>query len=343
MKSFLTLTLFRRVVQLFSFVVLVYGSLFLTTFYIEDKFTQALPALSCAYDKESSDYCALIPLQHQMDHGVAGYFDGTRDVMSGLMPTIVTLATFLILIVIFNKAFCGWTCPLGFFQEIVHAIGDKLGIKRFYTLSGETLRKVRPVKWLMLAFLVFIFPLLTGLGFLGHEFGDPFCKICPSRILTTLAVGDTSQFYIDNASTGYMVLSIIADLLFGIMIALALTIKQPFCRICPMLALQSVFKKFGLFRLVKHGSSSCDGCGHCAKVCPMDIIEIQKVQEKPTNITYSDCTLCGQCVEFCPDDDVLQLKYAGVPVFKSSKEYFKKRNKDHRNYERTTWVEGSKK
>ena len=66
MKSFMTLTWLRRVVQLFSFVVLVYGSLFLTTFYSEDKLTQALPSLACAYDKEGGDYCTLIPLQHHL-------------------------------------------------------------------------------------------------------------------------------------------------------------------------------------------------------------------------------------------------------------------------------------
>lgn len=339
MEKFLTLTWFRRVVQFFMFVVMVYGSLFLTTFYSEDKFTQSLPALSCAYDKQSADYCTLIPLQHQMDHRVSGVLTGDVGLMAGLMGTVVTLATFIVLIVILNKAFCGWVCPLGFFQEMVHALGNKLGFKRFYTLSAATLKKVRPIKWLMLAFLVFIFPLLTGLGFLGHEFGDPFCKICPSRILTTLAVGDASQLYVDNSSSGYMALSIIADLLFGLMIAMAFVIKQPFCRICPMLALQAVFKKLGLLRLVKNGSSSCDNCGLCAKVCPTDIVEIGQVAHKPTNITYADCTLCGACVEFCPDDNVLQLQYAGFPVFKSSKEYFKKRNKDQKNWEKVVWAD----
>ena len=145
------------------------------------------------------------------------------------------------------------------------------------------------------------------------------------------------QAYLRERSS--MAFSSFADLLFGLMIAMALTIKQPFCRICPMLALQAVFKKVGLFRLVKNGSSSCEKCGLCAKVCPTDIFEIQDVVHKPTNITFADCTLCGMCVEFCPDDDVMQLQYAGFPVFKSSKDYFKKRNKDQRGWEKTTWAE----
>jgi formate hydrogenlyase subunit 6/NADH:ubiquinone oxidoreductase subunit I len=58
----------------------------------------------------------------------------------------------------------------------------------------------------------------------------------------------------------------------------------------------------------------------------MDIYEIQQSAENK-NITFSDCTLCGRCVEFCPDDDVLKLKYGPLTAFSSSKDYFKKRNK----------------
>lgn len=326
MDKLLTLTALRRVSQLFFFVVLVYGSLFMTTFYSEDKLTGALPSLSCAYDQDGGDYCVLIPLQHQMDHRVAGVIDGTSSAMAGLMGTAITLVTFFILIVILNKAFCGWTCPLGFFQEVISMIGTKLKIKQVDSLSFAVVKKTRLIKWFIFVFFIFIFPVLTGLGFLGHEFGDAFCRICPSRILTTLAVGDTSQIVVDNASAGYMTFSIFADLLFGLMIALALFIKQPFCRICPMLPMQAVFKKFGLFRLVKNGSSKCDTCSSCVSACPMDIYEIQAPVVNQ-NITFTDCTLCGKCVEFCPHDDIMALKFAPMPVFSSSKPYFKKRVK----------------
>lgn len=338
MDRFLTLTALRRVTQVFFFAILVYGSLFLTTFYSQDKFTQAWPSLTCAYDKQGGDYCVLIPLQHQMDHRVSGVLDGSIDPLMGLMGTAITIATFFILIVFLNKAFCGWTCPLGFFQEMISMIGTKLGIKQVKSLSKETLKKVRPIKWLIFVFLIFVFPVMTGLGFLGHEFGDAFCRVCPSRILTTLAVGDTTQLTVNNVSTGYMTFSIIADLLFGLMIALALFVKQPFCRICPILPMQTVFKKFSLFRLMKNGSSKCDTCSNCVSACPMDIFEIQHTTEKNTNITFADCTLCGRCVEFCPHDDVMSLKYAPFTVFSSSKNYFKKRNKQNLKWSRETWV-----
>lgn len=326
-EKLLTVTALRRTVQLFAFVFFVYGAYIFNTFYTGDKLTQALPALSCAYDKQGGDFCALVPLQHQIDHRLSGVFVGTVDFMSGVVPTLITLVTVAILVVVLSKAFCGWMCPLGFFQEVVNMIGKKLGFKQTETLSLEATKKFTAIKWAILLFFVLIFPLLTGLGFLSHAWGAPYCSICPSRILTTLLTGDASQVYVSTAGASYFALSLIADLLFGLMVALALFVRQPFCRICPILPLQGAFKKIGLLRLVKSSSSHCEGCGQCVKACPMDIHSLCNSVERQKNITSTDCTLCARCVEFCPHDGVLGIKYAPFTLFGSSKDYFKKRIK----------------
>jgi formate hydrogenlyase subunit 6/NADH:ubiquinone oxidoreductase subunit I len=194
--------------------------------------------------------------------------------------------------------------------------------------------RIRPVKWFMLLVLVFGFPLLTGMGMLNHDFGDPFCRICPSRILTTLATGETNQLVVDTANATTIFFSLLADFMFGLMIALAMTVRQPFCRICPMLAMHAVFRKIGLLKLVKNGTPRCEKCGLCAKACPMDIREIHTDMEK-RDVTFEDCTLCGRCVEFCPDEKALQLKYAFVPVFSSSPAYFKGRKKAQTQWEKS--------
>lgn len=326
MDKLLTLTALRRVVQLTAFLFFVYGAMVFTTFYTDDKLTQALPALSCAYDQSGGDYCTLIPLQHQMDHRVSSIFSQGEKVIPALMGTLITVGTVALLILILNKAFCGWLCPLGFFQETVGMIGTKLGLTQLGSLTRDTVNKIRPIKWFIFLFLVLIFPLLTGIGLLGHEWGAPYCSICPSRIMTTLAVGDMSQVYISQAGWGYFALSLIADLLFGLMVSLALFVRQPFCRICPILPMQTLFKKIGLLRLVKNGNSHCDTCSSCVKACPMDIYEIQD-QAENKNITHTDCTLCGRCVEFCPHDGVMSFKYGPLTLYSSSKEGFKKRTK----------------
>ncbi|MBT3046584.1 MAG: 4Fe-4S binding protein [Candidatus Thiodiazotropha sp.] len=334
MSGVINLSVLRKLVQIGAFVFFVYGGL-VTGYYLEDKISRSLPALSCAYDHQGADLCTLIPIQHQMDHRLGETIASGGNLMMGIMPTLITLGTFLILFVLLNKAFCGWICPLGTFQEILQIIGQKLGLRRHESLSEGMVKRIRPVKWFILLLLVFAFPLLTGMGMLNHDLGDPFCRICPSRILTTLATGDSSQIYLDTANATTIVTSLLADFLFGLMIALALTVRQPFCRICPMLAMHAVFRKIGLLRLVKNATPRCDRCALCAKACPMDIREIHTDMES-RNVTFEDCTLCGRCVEFCPDQDVLQLKYTRFPVFSSSPQYFKKRKN-----QQTQWEKGN--
>ncbi len=332
MLNAFNLSLLRKLVQLAAFLFLVYGSV-IVGFYSADKLSGTFPALSCAYDMQNADYCTLIPFQHQMDHRLGMALAAGSDILQALMPTLISFATFLLMFVVLNKAFCGWICPLGFFQEVLSLIGQKLGLQRIESLPEPLVQKLRPLKWVILLLLVFGFPLLAGMGLVGHELGSPYCSICPSRILTSMATGDTNQLYLDSSSSGYFVLSFIANLLFGLMVAWGLFVRQPFCRICPMLALHAAFRKLGLVRLVKNAKPRCDKCGLCAKACPMDIREIHTEMEK-RDVMFADCTLCGRCVEFCPDKDVLQMKYTVVPLLKADPAYFKKRKKSQSNWEK---------
>jgi len=332
MLNTFNLSLLRKLVQLGAFVFLVYGSV-IVGFYSADKISGALPALSCAYDMQNADYCTLIPFQHQMDHRVGAVLAAGGSVVAAILPSLITLGTFLLLFVVLNKAFCGWICPLGFFQEVLSMIGQKLGLNRIESLPEGVVERIRPLKWVILLMLVFVLPLLTGLGIAGHEAGDPFCKICPSRIMTTLATGSTDQLYVDTSTWGYMLLSVIANFMFGLIIIWGLFVRQPFCRICPLLALHAVFRKIGLVRLVKNAKPRCEKCGLCAKACPMDIREIHTEMDKK-NVLFPDCTLCGRCVEFCPDKGVLQLKYTFVPLLKADPAYFKKRKKAQTQWEK---------
>lgn len=336
---FLTnLSLIRKLVQTAVVLFLVFGASIVGV-YTADKITGAFPALACAYDSQTADICVLLPIQRQSGRYIGNAILGDASLWNGLLTVGLTLSTFLILFVLLNKAFCAWACPLGFFQELLATLGQKLGLRQADSLPEKAVKRTRPAKWFMLAILVFGLPIIGGLGFSSAGFANSatFCNVCPSRFLTSLATGDLSQFYVNLSNPGMMFWSGLGVFLFGLIITLGMTMRQPFCRICPMLALHAAFRKVGLVRLYKKATPRCTKCGLCAKACPMDIGEIHTEMHK-RDVTFADCTLCGRCVEFCPDKDVLQIRYAGLPVFSSSSAYFKKRKKAQLDWEKIRFL-----
>jgi ferredoxin-type protein NapH len=184
---------------------------------------------------------------------------------------------------------------------------------------------VRPVKWLLLLALVFVMPLLAGLGVTPHSLGNPYCDICPSRIATTLLTGSTEQLAIRSNDAVGFTLGAIANTLIGFVLVGALAMRQPFCRICPMLSFNALFQRLSPMRLVKKSSESCGKCSICSDACPMDIKEIS--EESGRKAYHEDCTLCGRCAEYCPQDGVIKLKWGPLALFSSSREYYKNKIK----------------
>lgn len=322
--QFVHLTKVRTAIQLLMLFFLIYGGSVLGH-YLADKISGTLPALSCAYDKQNADYCVLIPLQHQLHHRVGESLVIMQEFsVKVVLPVLFTLLSFLSFFVILNKAFCGWICPLGTVQERLYKLGRRLGLDS-RMLKPREMQRVRPIKWLTLVFLVFLLPLLAGMGVTSHEAGDAFCQVCPSRLVTTLATADTEQLAVNTGNWMAIFFGAARTFLFGFVIIAALAVRQPFCRICPMLSLHAIFRKLALVRLTKKQHDRCAKCGICTKACPMDIPEISR--EYGAKAFTEDCTLCGRCVEFCPDDDVIAIKFGPIPLFQSRRDYYRKRIK----------------
>ena len=92
----------------------------------------------------------------------------------------------------------------------------------------------------MLLSLVFLIPVLAGAGAVPNSLGNPYCDVCPSRIVTTLLTANTDELALKTQSSTSMALSGFADILTGFILVAALAMRQPFCRICPMLAMNAV-------------------------------------------------------------------------------------------------------
>ncbi|MBI5917991.1 MAG: 4Fe-4S binding protein [Nitrosomonadales bacterium] len=323
-KIFPTLGRFRFAIQLLMLLFTVYGSA-LIGHYAAEKVSNTLPALSCAFDKQNGAYCVLVPLQHQMHHRIGeALVQGQQVFNTVVLPLFFLLLSFFTFFVVLNKAFCGWICPLGTMQELLFRLGRRFN-RPFHRLKETQAHKARPVKWLMLLVLVLGLPLLAGMGIAPDQVGDPFCQVCPSRLATTLLTADTEQIAVRTGHPINFALGALGNALFGFILIAALAARQPFCRICPLLSLNAAFQKLSPMRLSKQPHEKCEKCGICTKACPMDIHEIwKKSGHKAFN---EDCTLCGRCAEYCPDDGVIQIKFFGLPLFKSSRDYYKARVK----------------
>ena len=325
MRNTFTLSRLRLGVQIIMLFFTVYGGAVMGH-YLADKVTGSLPALSCAYDQQNAGYCVLIPMQHQLHHRVGESIVRAQQFsVDYIIPFGFTMLTFLAFFLVLNKAFCGWICPLGTVQELAYKIGRrlKLAIRR---LNQGTVGRVRPVKWAVLILMVLVLPLAAGLGYTSYVTGDAYCQVCPSRIVTTLMTANPEQIALNTSDNTSIFFSAARSAIFGFVLILAFAMRQPFCRVCPMLALHAVFRRIAPLRLAKKTSGDkCGKCKACYQACPMDIHEV--AFEFGAKAFHADCTMCGRCVEFCPDDGMLALKFGPVPLFQSSSDYVKLRAK----------------
>ena len=176
-----------------------------------------------------------------------------------------------------GRAVCGFLCPLGWLQELLHRVPFPKKIRSF---RGD--RALRRVKYLILALLV-VLPLFFALT-------PFFCKyLCPAGTLAgiLLALADAAVRPLFGALFAWKaaVLAAIA--------ALSLLIWRPFCKyLCPLGAIYGLFNRFALYR-GELDESKCVRCGKCAAVCRMAV-------DPSVRPNDSECVRCGDCVRACP-------------------------------------------
>ena len=244
------------------------------------------PGLNCYSCPASTTFCPLGSLQ-QLLLGVrlslqAGQFLVGTYVL-GCMGLLGTL---------FGRFICGWACPFGLLQELLHTVPSR---------KFDIPPRLRVGKDVCLLVLVIVLPLVLVDSF---DLGRPwFCMIlCPAGTL----------------EAGLPLLALMPDLrtlpgwLFGGKLAVLVAVlawsvvtSRPFCRtLCPLGAFYGLFTRVSLIRL-KFSADACTKCGACHAVCPVGI----HFNETPAS---RECIGCLRCMTRACQHNAISLDLAGL-------------------------------
>lgn len=195
------------------------------------------------------------------------------------------VAGFLLFIgALFGRFVCGFLCPFGLVQDLLHKLPF---VKKITTFRGDML--LRKLKYVILVVFVILMPLFL-VDILGQ--GTPyFCKlICPAGTLEggiPLVLLDKSM----RSTVGWLYAW--KNVLLLITVLLSVLIYRPFCKyICPLGAIYSVFHPVAVFRY-QVDREKCIDCGACAKACKMQVDPVK-------NANHPECIRCGECKAVCP-------------------------------------------
>lgn len=212
------------------------------------------------------------------------------SLQSGLLSSkykipFYVIGTLLLFGLLFGRLICGFLCPFGLLQDLLHKIPTKKIKKNKFT------RILSKLKYVILVAFVIIIPLV--------KLVPGFCKyICPAG---TLEGG--IPLVIKNESLRGMLGALFSWKVFVLAVTVLICIfcYRAFCRfICPLGAVYSLFNPISFFG-IRVDQNKCTHCDACVRNCKMDV----------RKVCDGECIQCGECIKDCPEN-AISFGYKGI-------------------------------
>lgn len=224
------------------------------------------PGLNCYSCPGAMAACPLGTLQNALSNI-------PRKLPYYIVGILVLLGLFL------GRIICGFLCPFGLIQEVLH----KIPVPKIR--KNRITRKLTWIKYGILAVFVVMIPIWSGLV---NGYSLPaFCKyICPAGTLEggiPLLLANENLRILAGGLFHWKLLVLILVLFFSMIL------YRFFCRfLCPLGAVYSLFSGISLFG-IQVDDKKCSHCGGCVQNCRMDV-------QKPGD---RECIQCGSCMKHC--------------------------------------------
>ncbi|MFW9874824.1 MAG: 4Fe-4S binding protein [Candidatus Thorarchaeota archaeon] len=292
------ITIYRRIIQILAFLLINYIILeiiFSINLIALDGLLKVLPVLNSPRNQLSNGAGILEFI----------FFSLTR----GIIP-IFLIGILIIIILMTNRFFCGWICPIGTIQDACAAIPTK---KKTFKIS--THKSLLKIKYVIIIFLIIILvplgitalvnlPLFleyrNNLGDLGSK---PLAYFSLSEYIFVFFPNLIQQI-IQTSSLAPIFSNLLVffiSIFYLILIVLSVWYPRLYCRyFCPFAAVASVISEYSFLKLSR-SPVRCVGrveCGICEKVCPKQIRMLDEPYEFFTG--KGECNFCLKCKEACP-------------------------------------------
>ncbi len=211
------------------------------------------------------------------------------------LSNVVVLVAALAVALLARNAFCGWICPFGFIQDMVHSFSAAVqkrvpairkAVKALKQRGAKLAVLDRYLRFLKYGVLAWAVAGAAAYGFMVFRDYDPWAALW--NLLELSLAGGT--------------------VVLAIVLVASFFVERPWCRYaCPLGAATGLLGALSPIYL-KREAESCKACAVCTKACPMGL-----PVHTATTIKSVDCIGCLECVDECPREGALALKL-GVPV-----------------------------